>query len=110
MEGVNNLRNKILNSATPKVMNGEPLTTQTLGLMIQAYVDSINKGAIPNILTAWEHIEEEAALEAYDAALEAYSQKFDSYFPEDAAKDDQDLLRILKELRDVALDTYDYNV
>ena len=72
LEGVNTLRNKILSNGAPKIVNGEPLTTQMLGQMISKYVESINKGAVPNILSAWEQIGEDAALEAYDAALEAY--------------------------------------
>ena len=79
-DAVNSLRNKILTNACPKVINGEAVTAPLLCRMMETYVSSINHGAIPNITSAWNHIEEEVALEAYDAAIEVYNQKYGQYF------------------------------
>lgn len=78
--------------------------------MITNFVNSINQGAVPNILSAWEQIGQDAAFEAYDAALEAYNEKFDYHFSSDSPKEDEELAKILRQMRDAALDAYDYNV
>mgnify|MGYP002077046188 CR=1 FL=1 len=45
-----------MSNASPKIVDGQPVTTKMLSSMIISYVDSINKGAIPNIISAWDHI------------------------------------------------------
>ena len=63
------MRSKIINNTSPKIVSGQPLNTKKLGDIIISYVDSINKGAVPNFISAWDQIGEDAALEAYDAGI-----------------------------------------
>ena len=40
----------------PKMLNGKILTGEMLYGVIQSYVNAINKGAVPNIESAWSYI------------------------------------------------------
>lgn len=45
--------------------------------LIIAYTNTINDEGIPNITSAWEHLGEQAALDAYDDALDVYNEKYE---------------------------------
>ena len=47
------LRRKVINRIKPKMMNGKKLNGAMLGNLVCAYVDAINKGAVPNIESSW---------------------------------------------------------
>ena len=76
--------------------------------MIISYTNTINSDGVPNITSAWEHLGEQAALEAYDDALEAYNDKFEENFSVDEPK--EGIHDILKAMRDEALDTFDCTI
>ena len=56
IEGVNNLRDKILKNTGPKMYSDNPLYGGSIAAMIESYVNMINTGVIPSIQTAWEKI------------------------------------------------------
>jgi len=50
------LRKKVINKIKPKMLNGQALTGPMLLDLFTSYVDSINKGSVPNIQQAWIYI------------------------------------------------------
>ena len=56
VDQVTQLRRKVLNRMKPKMLNGKILTGEMLFGVIQSYVNAINKGAVPNIESAWSYI------------------------------------------------------
>ena len=53
MDGVNTLRNKIIDNTGPKLYGGKEITGPGMSIMIQSYVDAFNSGTVPNIKSAW---------------------------------------------------------
>ena len=54
LQGVKNLIQLIFNKAQPKRMQNSVVTGPVLAALVTAYVDAINKGAVPTIATAWQ--------------------------------------------------------
>jgi hypothetical protein len=50
------LRRKVINRIKPKLMHGKKLSGDMLYNLAGSYVEAINKGAVPNIETAWSYI------------------------------------------------------
>ena len=69
IEGINSLRNKILVNCGPKTYEGTPLYGGSIASMIESYEKMMNDGAIPSIRTAWDQINEDEGVYAYDKAL-----------------------------------------
>ena len=59
MDGVAELRAKIMGNTGPKIYEGKPLSGANFSVMIDSYVNSFNSGKVPNIRTAWEQIAED---------------------------------------------------
>jgi hypothetical protein len=56
VDQVMQLRRKVINKIKPKMMHGKKLNGEMLFNLSLSYVDAINKGAVPNIETAWSYI------------------------------------------------------
>jgi hypothetical protein len=56
VDQVMQLRRKVINKIKPKMMYGKKLNGEMLFNLSLSYVDAINKGAVPNIETAWSYI------------------------------------------------------
>ncbi len=54
MQGLSELTKVIFHKAQPKRMNNSIITGPMLAALTEAYVDAINKGAVPTIATAWQ--------------------------------------------------------
>ena len=54
MQGVKSLVQLIFSKAQPKRMLNSVVTGPVLAALVTAYVDAINKGAVPTIATAWQ--------------------------------------------------------
>lgn len=64
VDQVMQLRRKVINRVKPKLMHGKKLTGDMLYNLAGSYVDAINKGAVPNIETAWSYICKNECLKA----------------------------------------------
>jgi hypothetical protein len=53
LDGVAQLKAKIMNNAVPKVINGQPLNSLIFAELLETYVEAINHNGIPNITSAW---------------------------------------------------------
>lgn len=76
MDGVAQLKAKIMNNAVPKVINGQPLNSLVFAELLSTYVEAINNNGIPNITSAWEQVTEQAGAEAYNAGIDAYNELY----------------------------------
>lgn len=76
MEGVDTLRNKIIDNTGPKLYGGKEITGPGMSIMIQSYVDAFNSGTVPNIKSAWQQIAADEGNEAYQNAIEVYQTIF----------------------------------
>lgn len=72
IDGVNKLRKMIIKNAGPKKYEETPLYGNSIVSMLESYVNSINKGSIPSIKTAWESINDDEGVFAYQRAVEEY--------------------------------------
>ena len=75
IEQVNYLRKVVLNSITPKKLNGQELSGEMFINLLSSYVNMINEGAVPIIQTAWTYMRQNQALLAKKRCLEDYSKK-----------------------------------
>jgi len=68
VDQVMQLRRKVINRIKPKLMHDRKLNGEMLFNLALSYVDAINKGAVPNIETAWSYICKNECLKAqYDS-------------------------------------------
>ena len=57
MDAVLELQQKIIENTSPKQYEGNPLYGTAIISMIEDFIEAFNTGQVPNIKTAWEHIE-----------------------------------------------------
>lgn len=74
VEQVTQLRRKVLNKMKPKVLNGKKLTGEMLVGIAESYVTAINKGAVPNIESAWSYICKNECIKALSQSEEIFDQ------------------------------------
>lgn len=60
------LKESILKNCNAKSMNGVNLNGRMICEMIENYVSVINRGGVPNISTAWEHIIENECIHGFE--------------------------------------------
>jgi Guanylate-binding protein, C-terminal domain len=75
-EGLAKLVDTCFARAQPKRVGGNVLTGPLLAGLVVAYVDAINKGAVPTIATAWQGVAESECRRAADEAERAYREGF----------------------------------
>jgi len=59
-------------------MNGKQLTGEIIVSLAGQYVESINKGAVPNIESAWHYICQNQCQKSTEEALKLFRDHFDS--------------------------------
>jgi hypothetical protein len=62
------LQKYVFTALRPKMIRGQPLNGAMLYHMAMSYVDAINKGAVPTIMSAWENV---ASIQNHEALEEA---------------------------------------
>jgi hypothetical protein len=60
----------------PKMMNGKKLNGEMLYHLLGSYVDAINRGAVPNIETAWSYICKNECIKAQYEAYDKFEKDF----------------------------------
>lgn len=74
------LRRKVINRIKAKVMHGKKLSGDMLYNLAGSYVDAINRGAVPNIETAWSYICKSQCQRAQQEAYERFERSFQESF------------------------------
>lgn len=60
---------KVHGRARAKAVEGQPVSGGMLRAMVEAYVDAINKEAIPTISTTWERVVEGEVRRVFEKAI-----------------------------------------
>ena len=68
------LREKVFKRVKPKQLNGKFLTGQMFLELCQAYTESINKGSVPSIQSAWTNLCKNENLRAIKDAITSYEK------------------------------------
>ena len=84
-EGLSQLVETCFVRAQPKRIQDTILTGPMLAGLVTAYVDAINKGAVPTIATAWQGVAESECRRAADEAERTYREAFNADVPADPA-------------------------
>ena len=80
LQGVNQLRYKILSSMGPKVVNGVQITGEALASLCLSYVNSINSGDVPTINSVWTYIWQFEWDKFIESIVDQYSQKLSNFW------------------------------
>ena len=56
VEGLQNLRQKVLKKTRPKTLKGQIVTGSMLLDLANSYVDALNTGSVPTIESAWDSV------------------------------------------------------
>ena len=69
---INYFVERVYNTAKVKMIDGTAVNGKLLSSLLEVYVDSINRDAVPTISTAWERTIDAQMKEAYKKALDSY--------------------------------------
>jgi hypothetical protein len=74
------LRNKVFRRIKPKTLNGKHLNGQMFFELCQAYTESINKGSVPSIKSAWTNLCQNENLRAIQDSIKSYENSMTKSF------------------------------
>ena len=74
VDQVTQLRRKVINKMKPKILNGKKLSGEMLFGIADSYVNAINKGAVPNIESAWSYICKNECVKAIAESQEIFDR------------------------------------
>ena len=75
MSQVHRLRQKVYRKIKPKSLHGRILTGSMFLELCQAYTESINKGSVPSINSAWTNLCKNENLRAINESIKMYEQE-----------------------------------
>lgn len=75
-DGMQRLTRLVFDQTGPKKVGDDVLTGPALAKLANAYVDTINKGAVPTITTTWQGVAEAECKRAADEAERVYGENF----------------------------------
>lgn len=93
-----NLRKSIYRKVKVKALNGKPLTGKMLAGITIAYIEAINKGAVPTIEGAWQSVVTSECAKQIDLASAEYEKKLKSLITQEPLSQ-QDLKSLHKSLK-----------
>ena len=73
-EGVEDLINSIYHNVKPKIIQGKALTGEMLLNLCKLYLESINTGGVPQILTSLERVVSGEMKRLFDEFAKQYKQ------------------------------------
>lgn len=73
LEQVKQLRQKIMQLALPKTVKHQELSPEMFFSMASSFVELINEGAVPDINTAWEYMQQNQCGQACQSAIELHT-------------------------------------
>ena len=99
-EQVHTLRRKVLQRMKPKTLNGKKLTGSILVTLTHQYVEAINKGAVPNIESAWQYVCNAECQKALHAAVSTFESTLNQEIS--LPVDENDLNHLIKKAKENA--------
>ena len=108
-----NLRHKVFKRVKPKRMNGRVLTGQMFLELCQTYTESINKGSVPSINSAWNNLCKnenqravQEAIRSFQSTLECQSLTTDPKTNKKCMIDMEQLKSLNKRLQEEMLEQF----
>jgi hypothetical protein len=98
------LKEKIYKGTEPKAINGKRITGPVLANLLEEFVNSINKGGVPNINNAWDNV---ISKDIEDLKIKALRNYKASVKELQEIMDQEDLVRNLLDLKKEAFFTFD---
>jgi len=74
------LKEKLFTECAPKTVKNKPINGRMLATLLDQYVKAINKGAVPNITTAWENVIDNEIRRGYEDAHKLYKEKINKIY------------------------------
>jgi len=87
-------------------MHGRKLNGEMLYNLALSYVEAINKGAVPNIESAWSYICKNECMKALYDSYERFERSFHENFTDRAPLFDDELKEIFAEAKKAALEEF----
>lgn len=107
---IQQLRTKVMKRIKPKtILNGRKLNGQMFVGLVLNYVEAINKGAVPNIQSAWSYISKNECQKAQEMAYESFIEELHHSFEMNAPMFENDLNDLFKEAKSQALKIFSQN-
>ncbi len=103
VEQIMNLRRKVINRMRLKTLNGKALNGEMFCNLAQSYVAAINKGAVPNIESAWTYICKNECMKAFQKSIEKYDATIRELTNEQLPMDETELKEAHKEAYQTAV-------
>lgn len=96
------LKEKLFTECTPKMVKNKPINGRMVATLLDQYVRAINKGAVPNISTAWENVIDNEIRRGYEAASKLYREKTEKILASKELPMEQD--RLLEQLFEIRVE------
>ena len=106
VEQVMQLRRKVINRIKPKMMHDRKLNGEMLYNLALSYVEAINRGAVPNIESAWSYICKNECQKAQYEAQGKFEKSLTENFELRCPLFDDELREIYKDARKLALEEF----
>ena len=106
VEQVMQLRRKVINRVKPKVINGKKLNGPMLATLTASYVESINKGAVPNIETAWQYICKSECGKAVEESMKMFEENLTDFVDARIPMDEDELKAQFDEAKKESLQAF----
>ena len=106
VEQVMTLRRKVINRIKPKLMHGKKLNGEMIYNLAISYVNSINKGVVPNIESAWSYICKNECQKAQMESYDKYEKEIMEKFNDNQPMFDDELKEFYKEAKRYALEDF----
>jgi hypothetical protein len=106
IDQVMQLRRKVINRIKPKLIHGKKLNGLMLYNLALSYVDAINKGAVPNIESAWSYICKNECLKAQQESYDKFDRYFSENFELRSPLFEDELKEIYIEAKKLAMDEF----
>lgn len=100
---VSELRARVLQRTPAKTLEGVQLNGAAFAALVQSYVETLNRGAVPVIADTWASLVQLAGARALDHAMAEYAAAARRELPADRPLDDAELQAALARLDDIAL-------
>jgi hypothetical protein len=76
-EHVDSLVNRIIGNMRPKIIQGKPLTGEMFFNLVNNYLQAINSGGIPQIVTSMERVISSEMKKIFDTLVKEYTSMVD---------------------------------
>lgn len=107
---INSLRSKVMKRIKPKtILNGRKLNGEMFVGLVNSYVEAINKGAVPNIESAWNYISKNECQKAMQAAYDQFAEDFYEEYYDNKPMFEHELIEIFKKHKVNAVKTFQQN-